>query len=119
MKKFNKTRAEVREIRHKRITRKHKIFGNILPRLVITKTNKNIFAQIFDDVNGKTLASANSVQLKLKSGNIAACKKVGQEIAKQALSIKITTVTFDRGGNKYHGRVKALAEAAKEAGLKF
>lgn len=119
MKKFNKTRSDARVIRHKRITRKLKILGNELPRLVITKTNKNIFAQIFDDSQGKTLVSANSVQLKLKSGNIAACQKVGQDIAKKALAKNITKVVFDRGGNKYHGRVKALADAAKEAGLKF
>ena len=119
MKKFNKTRLEARIIRHKRITKKLKNLGNELPRLVVTKTHKNIFAQIFDDNLRKTLVSSNSIQLKLKTGNIAACEKVGQDIAKKALNKNITKVTFDRGGNKYHGRIKALADAARKTGLKF
>lgn len=119
MKKFTKTRKEARVLRHERITRKLKLHGNELPRLVITKTNANITAQIFDDAKGITLVSSSTIQLKLKSGNIAACKKVGEDIANKALAKKIKKVSFDRGGSKYHGRVQALADAAREAGLQF
>lgn len=119
MKKYSKTRREARQLRHERITRKLKLNGNELPRLVITKTNANIIAQIVDDAKGITLVSSSSTQLKLKSGNVEACKKVGADVAKKALEKKIKKVTFDRGGSKYHGRIKALADAAREAGLKF
>ena len=84
------------------------------------KSNANIHAQIIDDVNGKTLVSANSVEMKLANGgNIEAAKQVGEEIAKRALASNIEKVVFDRGGYVYHGRIKALAEGAREAGLKF
>lgn len=119
MKKYSKTRKQARQLRHERITRKLKLNGNELPRLVVTKTNANIIAQIFDDAKGVTLASSSSVQLKLKSGNVEACKKVGEDIAKKALAKNIKKVSFDRGGSKYHGRVQALADAARKAGLKF
>jgi len=119
MKKFTKTRKESRVIRHKRITRKLKINGNELPRLVVTKTNAHIIAQIFDDAKGVTLVSSSSIQLKLKNGNVEACKKVGEDLAKKAIAKGIKKVTFDRGGNKYHGRVAALADAARENGLVF
>ncbi len=119
MKKYSKTRKQARQLRHQRITRKLKLQGNELPRLVVTKTNANITAQIFDDAKGVTLVSSSTLQLKLKSGNIDACKKVGADIAKKALAKKIKKVSFDRGGSKYHGRVQALADAAREAGLQF
>lgn len=119
MKKYSKTRKQARQLRHARITRKLKLNGNELPRLVVTKTNANITAQIFDDTKGITLVSSSTIQLKLKSGNIEACKQVGADIAKKALAKKIKKVSFDRGGSKYHGRVKALANAAREAGLQF
>jgi len=119
MKKFTKTRKDSRVIRHKRITRKLKINGNELPRLVVTKTNAHIIAQIFDDAKGVTLVSSSSIQLKLKNGNVEACKKVGEDLAKKAIAKGIKKVTFDRGGNKYHGRVAALADAARENGLVF
>lgn len=119
MKKYSKTRKQSRVLRHKRITRKLKINGNELPRLVVTKSNANITAQIFDDAKGITIVSSSSVQLKLKSGNIEACKKVGEDIAKKALAKNIKKIAFDRGGSKYHGRVQALADAARKVGLKF
>lgn len=119
MKKYSKTRKEARVLRHNRITRKLKLNGNELPRLVVTKTNANITAQIFDDAKGITLVSSSSVQLKLKSGNVKACQQVGEDIAKKALAKNIKKVSFDRGGSKYHGRVQALADAARKAGLKF
>ena len=113
------SRNDVRKRRHLRV--REKISGTPeCPRLNVFRSNKNIHAQIIDDVNGKTLASANSVEMKLENGsNIEAAKKVGAEIAKRALAANIDHVVFDRGGYVYHGRVQALAEAAREAGLKF
>ena len=113
------SRNDVRKRRHLRVRKK--ISGTPeCPRLNVFRSNKNIHAQIIDDVNGKTLASANSVEMKLENGsNIEAAKKVGAEIAKRALEKNIENVVFDRGGYVYHGRVQALAEAAREAGLKF
>ncbi len=108
-----------------RIKRKGRIRQNVIgttdkPRLCIFRSLKNIEAQIIDDSAHKTLAAASTVSLKIKNGgNIEAAKKVGEAIAQAAKKAKITTVVFDRGGNLFHGRVKALAEAAKEKGLKF
>ena len=90
------------------------------PRLCVFRSNKNIEAQIIDDVKGVTLVSASSVQLKLANGsNCEAAAKVGAELAKKALAKGIEIVAFDRGGYLYHGRVAALADAAREGGLKF
>lgn len=99
-----------RTIRHKRI--RAKIYGSKeRPRLSIFRSNKYIYAQLIDDDAGKTLVS---VYYALKNA-----EKVGESIAKKALEKKIKTIVFDRGGYKYHGRVKALAEAARKEGLKF
>ena len=105
--------------RHKRV--RGKISGTPeRPRLNVFRSNAHIHAQIIDDVNGTTLVAASSVSLKLENGgNIEAAKKVGEAIAKAALEKNITNVVFDRGGYVYTGRVKALAEAARVAGLKF
>ncbi len=90
------------------------------PRLCLYRSNKNIEAQIIDDVKGVTLVASSSMSLKLENGsNIEAAKAVGKDIAEKALAKKIKTIVFDRSGYIYHGRVKALAEAAREAGLKF
>ena len=90
------------------------------PRLNVFRSNTNIYAQVIDDVNGVTLASASSLDMKLENGgNVEAATKVGEEVAKRALAKNIETVVFDRGGYIYHGRVQALAEGAREAGLKF
>lgn len=88
------------------------------PRLDVFRSNKNIFAQIIDDTKGVTLCSASSLKLT-NGGNKEGAKEVGTLIAKAALEKGITEVVFDRGGYIYHGRVKELAEAAREAGLKF
>ncbi|MDD3821469.1 MAG: 50S ribosomal protein L18 [Bacilli bacterium] len=116
-----KTRNDMRKQRHKRI--RGKINGtSLVPRLVVFRSNKNIFAQIINDENQETLVSASSIdkELKLKSGsNIEASKQVGELIAKRALKKKIKKVVFDRGGYLYHGRVKALADAARAQGLEF
>jgi large subunit ribosomal protein L18 len=94
------------------------------PRLSVFRSDKHIYAQLIDDAAGRTLASVAStaadVRGELKNGgNIAAAKKVGKAIADRAKAAGITKVAFDRGGRKYHGRIKALADAAREGGLKF
>ena len=115
------SRNEVRKARHERV--RAKVSGTSeTPRLNVFRSNSNIFAQIIDDEKGITLVSASSIdkELKLENGsNIEAAKKVGELIAKRAKKAKITKVTFDRGGYLYHGRVEALAEAARENGLEY
>ena len=108
-----------RQRRHLRVRKK--ISGTPeCPRLNVFRSNAHIHAQIIDDVNGKTLVAASSVEMKLANGGkVEAAKAVGSEIAKRAIAAKIENVVFDRGGYVYHGRVQALAEAAREAGLKF
>lgn len=114
-------RNEVRKARHERV--RDKVSGtSASPRLNVFRSNGNIFAQIIDDEKGVTLCSASSIDKELKltnGGNIEAATKVGELIAKRAKKAKIETVVFDRGGYLYHGRVKALAEAARENGLEF
>jgi len=104
--------------RHARI-RKNVSGDSNTPRLNVFRSNTNIYAQLIDDVNGVTLVSASSLDMKIKKCDMDAATKVGTEVAKKALAAGITEVVFDRGGYKYHGRVKALADAAREAGLKF
>ena len=115
------SKNEMRKVRHARI--RENLSGTTeRPRLCVFRSNANIEAQIIDDAHGVTLVSATSLdkELKLKNGsNIEAAKVVGAEIAKRAKKAKITAVVFDRGGYLYHGRVKALAEAAREGGLEF
>lgn len=113
------SRNDVRLKRHARV--RNKISGTPeCPRLNVFRSNSHIHTQIIDDVNGVTLVSASSVEMKLENGgNIEAAKAVGAEIAKKALAKNIEKVVFDRGGYVYHGRVKAVAEAAREVGLKF
>jgi large subunit ribosomal protein L18 len=92
------------------------------PRLAVFRSLSHIYAQVIDDERGRTLAAASSVEKELKgaSGNkTARAKAVGAAVAQKALAAGVTQVVFDRGGNKYHGRVKALADAARESGLKF
>ena len=117
MKKVSRNAVRVRK--HERV--RAKISGtSSCPRLVVFHSNKHIEAQIIDDVKGVTLASASSVQLKLTNdNNVEGAKVVGTKIAEVAASKKIKNVVFDRGGYIYHGRVAALAEAAREGGLKF
>lgn len=112
----NKSRAK----RHLRV--RGKVSGTAeCPRLNVFRSTKHIYAQIIDDVNGVTLAAASSVVkgFEIDGGNIEGAHKVGQLIAKAAIDKGITTVVFDRGGYLYHGRVKELADGAREGGLKF
>lgn len=113
------SKNEERLRRHARVRRK--ISGTPeCPRLNVFRSNSHIHAQIIDDVNGVTLVAASSVDMKLENGgNIDAAKAVGAEIAKRAVAKNIVNVVYDRGGYVYHGRVQALADAAREAGLKF
>jgi len=115
------SRNEARKVRHLRIRQKIKGTSS-RPRLNVFRSNSHIYAQVIDDEKGVTLVSASSIdkELKLENGsNIEAAKQVGALIAKRALEKNIENVVFDRGGYLYHGRVKALAEAARAAGLKF
>lgn len=94
------------------------------PRLAVYRSTKHIYAQIIDDTKGITLASAGSVEAEVKAkmphgGNIEASKTIGKLLAERAKKAGITKVVFDRGGNLYHGRIAALADAAREAGLEF
>ena len=106
--------------RHKRV--RAKISGTPeMPRLNVFRSEANIYAQVIDDVNGVTLASASSLDKAIEGygGNIAAATAVGKLVAERAKAKGIETVVFDRGGYVFHGRVKALAEGAREGGLKF
>ena len=91
------------------------------PRLAVYRSNKYIYAQVIDDLEGKTLASASSQEADLRSErlNVETAAKVGTKVADRAKGAGVTEVVFDRGGYKYHGRLKALADAAREAGLEF
>jgi large subunit ribosomal protein L18 len=118
---IKKSRNELRKARHERV--REKVVGTTeIPRLNVFRSNQNIFAQIIDDNNAVTIvsASSNDKELKLENGgNVEAATKVGELLAKRAKKSKITKVTFDRGGYQYHGRVKALADAARANGLEF
>ena len=109
--------------RHKRVRRK--VFGTPQrPRLCVFRSSNNIYAQIIDDTNRVTLVAASSLEADVKgavnhTGNKEAAKLVGEMVAKKAVEKGITEVVFDRGGYIYHGRIKELAEGAREAGLKF
>ena len=115
------SRNDVRQKRHARV--RNKISGTPeCPRLNVFRSSSHIHAQIIDDVNGVTLCSASSCDEGLNitnGGNVAAAALVGKAVAEKALALNIKNVVFDRGGYLYHGRVKALADAAREAGLEF
>lgn len=115
------TRNSGRKKRHGRV--RNRLFGTEeRPRLNVFRSNKNIYAQLIDDINGKTLISASTADkdLKVESGsNVEAAKQVGELIATRAKDKGYKSVVFDRGGYLFHGRVKALAEAARAAGLEF
>ena len=114
------SRNDARKVRHERVT--DKVFGTSeCPRLCVYRSNTNIYAQIIDDENGSTLVSASSLDkdLKLKNLNVEAAAAVGASLAKKAKKAGIKCVVFDRGGYMYHGKVKALADAARDNGLEF
>lgn len=115
----SKSRADIRRAVHTRIRKK--VSGTSeRPRLAIFRSVNHIYAQVIDDENGKTLASAGTTEKSLKGksgGNIEAAAKVGKAVAERAIAAGISNVVFDRGGFVYHGRVKALIDATREAGL--
>lgn len=116
-------RKQIRLKKHKRVRKN--VFGTAeRPRLSVFRSLNHIYAQVIDDETGVTLAAASSLEPEFKTaelsgGNVEAAQKVGAMVAKKALDKGITQVVFDRGGNLYHGRIAALAESAREAGLKF
>lgn len=117
------TRKESKQRRHRRI--RGKVTGSEeRPRLAVFRSNEHIYAQVIDDTKHHTIVAASSIEPDLKSNlasgsNQEASTQVGKLIAARSLEKGITQVVFDRGGNLYHGRIKALAEAAREAGLEF
>jgi large subunit ribosomal protein L18 len=115
------TRREARQRRHRRVRKK--VFGTPeRPRLCVYKSLRHIYIQVIDDVAGRTIVSASTLDPSFNGTgrcNIASAKRAGELIAERALEQGIEQVVFDRGGYPYHGRVKALAEAARERGLKF
>jgi large subunit ribosomal protein L18 len=118
-------KKQIRFERRKRSVRSN-VFGSAeRPRLSVFRSDKHIYAQVIDDYAGRTLVAAASTSAEVRGpelktgGNIAAAQKVGHEIATRAKAAGISAVCFDRGGRRYHGRVKALADAARKGGLKF
>lgn len=112
------TLAERRVRIHRRIRKK--LAGTVLrPRLTVYRSNKSIYCQVIDDNIGHTLAAATSLEIVTKGTKVEQAKAVGSAIAEKAKALGITTVVFDRGGLLYHGRIKALADGAREAGLEF
>lgn len=111
-------RKKIRTHKHKRM--RFRITGTPeRPRLAVFRSAKHIYAQIIDDVKGVTLVSASTLNVNAEGTKTDAAKAVGEAVAKKALDAGITQVVFDRGGNIYHGLIKALAEGAREAGLDF
>jgi large subunit ribosomal protein L18 len=112
-------RNEIRQRIHDRIRRK--LAGTTeRPRLNVYRSLNHIYAQVIDDQKGETLVSASTLSLKVKTGgNVAAAKEIGKSVAEAAVKQGIKKVVFDRGGFLYHGRIKALADAAREGGLEF
>ena len=115
-----KQKREARIRRHRRVRKKVRGTAE-RPRLAVFRSNRHISAQIIDDRTGHTLAAASTTEADLKAsgGNVDAATKVGQRLAERAKAAGVETVVFDRGGNLYHGRIAALAEAARTGGLEF
>lgn len=114
----NKENKQKQDRRHERV--RAKIAGTaIRPRLSVFRSNRGMFLQLIDDAAGKTIASASSLEVKAKGKKVEISKELGKMIAEKAAAKKITAVVFDRGAYKYHGRVQAVAEGAREGGLQF
>lgn len=114
------TRSAARDRRHKRVRRK--ISGTpTRPRLSVFRSNRYIYAQVIDDVEGRTLAAASSQEPDLRGSrlNLDVAAQVGERVGRRAREAGVSVIIFDRAGYKFHGRVKALADAAREAGLEF
>ena len=107
------------ERRRRRVRTALKKRGGARPRLSVHRTGRHIYAQIIDDAEGRTVAAASTLGVKTSGANVDAAAQVGKTIAEAAKKAGVTTVVFDRGGYLFHGRVKALADAAREGGLEF
>lgn len=117
----SRSKSELKARRHHRVRRKVEGTSE-RPRLAVFRSNKHIVAQVIDDTRGHTLAAASTVEKDLragKTGNVAAAQAVGHLVAERAKAAGVAKVVFDRGGVQYHGRVAALADAARESGLEF
>jgi len=111
-------RRTARTRRHHRLRKK--VVGTAeRPRLVVTRSTRHVYVQIVDDTRGVTLASASTYKLAAEGDKTAQARRVGELVAERARAVGVTQVVFDRGGNKYHGRIAALADAAREGGLEF
>ncbi|MEU5883609.1 50S ribosomal protein L18 [Spirillospora sp. NPDC047279] len=119
--KATSARAKSRKRRHLRVRKK--VVGTAArPRLVVTRSTKHVFVQVIDDTKGHTLAYASTMEADLRSGDgdkTAKSRKVGELVAARAKEAGVSAVVFDRGGNKYHGRVAAVADGAREGGLQL
>ena len=122
----DKNKLKAQRLERRRFRTRKSIFGSPdRPRLSVFRSDKHIYAQLVDDLSGKTIATAASTDGEVRGadlkngGNVAAAKNVGAAIAAKAKAAGISKVAFDRGGRMYHGRIKALADAAREGGLKF
>jgi large subunit ribosomal protein L18 len=122
---MDKQKKKALRLQRRKFSVRNGLFGTAeRPRLSVFRSDKHIYAQVVNDLDGRTLAAASSTIAEVRGdlkngGNVAAAKAVGKAIAQRAKAAGITLVAFDRGGRQYHGRVKALAEAAREGGLKF
>ena len=122
---MNKLKAKKAALRRRHTRVRGKVSGTpARPRLCITRSNSNMYAQVIDDIAGKTLVAASTLGPDFKAAgksgaNIEGASELGRIIGEKALAAGVTTVVFDRGGNLYHGRIKAVADAAREAGLVF
>ena len=120
---MNRITSRIKRYTRRRHGVRKNIFGSpSRPRLTITRTGKNMYAQVIDDTSGRTICSASTIEKESKvdaGSNCAAAKEIGNRIAEKAKAEGVESVVFDRNGYRYHGRVKALADAAREGGLKF
>lgn len=117
---MSKRNPKIGRMERRKKSIRRKISGTAeCPRLAVDRTLSHIYAQIIDDTTGRTLASVSSRSLKVAGGNVGGAKDVGKALAEKAKDASITQVRFDRRGRLFHGRVKALADAAREGGLKF
>ena len=116
---IKRTDRKVNRLKRHRRVRVHVTGTKERPRLAVFRSLNHVYAQLIDDAGSHTLAAASTVALKAKGNGMAEAAKVGVEIAAKAKAVGVTSVVFDRGGFLYHGRIKALADAAREAGLEF
>lgn len=113
-----KTKVGARLRRHHRVRKR--VSGSAeRPRLAVFRSNRHIYAQVINDLTGSTVVSASTLKLSVEGDKKTAARKVGEEIAKRAKAAGVSKVVFDRGGNLYHGRVREVADGAREAGLEF